>query len=198
MFAPRSVAVTGVPRELQNVGWRGLMGCMQAFGFPGRLYPINPKADEILGLKAYPSLQALPETVDLVLVSVPAPLVPSNLRDCIATGHKNIHIFSAGFKETGEEEGARLQQEIEQIATEGGLNVIGPNCMGLYVPKSRMVTWTSASERTGPVAFISQSGGHAQDLTHYAESFDIGFSKVISFGNALTLDSTELSLVPSA
>jgi acyl-CoA synthetase (NDP forming) len=190
MFLPRSIAVTGVPREMPP-GWPGLFGCMQDFGYPGRLYPINPKADEINGVKAYPSLAALPEKVDLVLVSVPAPFVPANLRECIATGHRDIHIFSAGFKETGEEEGIRLQQEIEQIAVEGGLNVIGPNCMGLYVPKSRITTWTSAEDNAGPVAFVSQSGGHAQDLTHYANQFNIGFSKVISYGNALTLDSTD-------
>ncbi|MBN1613620.1 MAG: acetate--CoA ligase family protein [Deltaproteobacteria bacterium] len=190
MFHPKSIAVIGVPRTME-AGWLGLMGSIQAFGYPGRLYPINPKADEINGLKAYASLTDVPEPVDLVLVSVPAPLVPAALRDCVASGNKNVHIFSAGFKETGEAEGIRLQEEIEDIARKGGLRVIGPNCMGLYVPKARIVTWMSPSGESGPVAFISQSGGHAQDFTHYSSRFGIHFSKVISFGNALTLDSTD-------
>jgi acyl-CoA synthetase (NDP forming) len=190
MFHPKNIAIIGVPRTMEG-GWLGLMGCIQAFGYPGRLYPINPKANEINGLKAYASLTDVPEPVDLVLVSVPAPLVPAALRDCVASGNKNVHIFSAGFKETGEEEGIRLQKEIEEIATRGGLRVIGPNCMGLYVPKARIVTWMSADIKSGPVAFVSQSGGHAQDFTHYSSGFGIHFSKVISYGNALTLDSTD-------
>jgi len=190
MFHPKNIAVIGVSRTYDR-GWLGLMGCIQAFGYPGRLYPINPNADEINGLKAYTSLKDVPEPVDLVLVSLPAPFVPNALRDCVASGNKNIHIFTAGFKETGEDNGIRLQKEIEEISTNGGLHVIGPNCMGLYVPKSRIVTWRSADPKSGPVAFISQSGGNAQDLTHYSSKLGIHFSKVISYGNALSLDCTD-------
>ena len=114
------------------------------------------------------------------------------LKDCAASGSKNVHIFSSGFKETGEPEGLRLQGQIEKIAAEGKLNVIGPNCMGLYVPKSRIVTWVAPPEESGPIAFITQSGGHAQDFTNYASThFGLYFSKVISYGNALTMDSTD-------
>ena len=190
MFHPKNIAIIGVSRTLEK-GWLSLMGCIQEFGYSGRIYPINPKADEINGLKAYPTLKDVPEPVDLVLVSVPAPLVPDALRDCVASGNKNVHIFSAGFKETGDAEGIRLQKEIEEISTKGGLHVIGPNCMGLYLPESRIVTWRSADAKSGPVAFLSQSGGNAQDLTHYSSGLGIHFSKVISYGNALTLDSTD-------
>lgn len=191
MAHPRAIAVVGATRTRQE-GFPGMFGCIRNFGFPGRLYPINPKADEIDGLKAYPSLTALPEKVDLVVVSLPGRLVPDVLRDCIASGNKNIHIFSSGFKETGEPEGIRLHEEIERIAEAGGLNIVGPNCMGFYVPESRLLTWTNASEKSGPLAFISQSGGHAQDFTHYAASrLGLYASKVISYGNALTLDSPD-------
>lgn len=191
MTHPQTLAVVGATRTSSD-GLPGMYGNIVAFGFPGELYPINPKADEILGRKAYPSLTAIGKPMDMVVISLPAPYVPAALRDCVASGSKNVHIFSSGFKETGEEEGIRLQNEIEKIALDGGLNVIGPNCMGLYVPSSRILTWRGASDKSGPVAFVSQSGGNAQDYTHYAaERLGVYFSKVISYGNALTLDSTD-------
>ncbi|HOZ61294.1 MAG TPA: acetate--CoA ligase family protein [Smithellaceae bacterium] len=191
MVNAKSIAVIGAMRP-RNRGFRGMFGCLKDFGFPGKLYPINPKADEIDGIKTHPSLASLKKPVDLVIIAVPAPFVPDALRDCVASGSKNVHIFSSGFKETGEEEGLRLQAEIEKIAAEGKLNVIGPNCMGLYVPKSRIVTWVAPPDKSGPVAFITQSGGHSQDFSNYASShFGIYFSKVISYGNALTMDSTD-------
>lgn len=191
MANAESVAVVGA-RDPKRAGFPGMFGCMRNYGYPGRLYPVNPNVDEILGLKSYPSLSSLPEPVDLVIVAVPAPLVPGVLRECIATGNKNIHIFTSGFKETGEPECIRLQEELAQIAREGNLNVVGPNCMGFYVPKSGLLTWTTASKESGPVALISQSGGNAQDFTNYTTGrYGIHFSKSVSYGNALTLDSTD-------
>lgn len=191
MFNPKSLAVIGATRSSRN-GFPGMFNRIADFGFTGRLYPINPNTDDVDGYKAYPNLVSLPEPADLVIISVPAPAVPDALRDCAASGSKNVHIFTAGFKETGEEEGIKLQAELDQIAREGDLRVVGPNCMGLYVPKSRLLTWMIASKESGPAAFVSQSGGHAQDFTHFATNqFGIQFNKAISFGNALTLDSTD-------
>jgi acyl-CoA synthetase (NDP forming) len=187
----KSVAVVGATRPQKN-RFPGMFGCMRNFGFAGRLYPVNPKLSDIDGIKAYPNLTALPEPMDLVIVTVPAPLVPGVLRECVATGNRTVHIFTSGFKETGEEEGVRLQDEMETIALEGDLRVIGPNCMGLYVPKSRLLTWTAASTESGPVGLISQSGGNTQEFTNYTTSrYGIQFSKAFSYGNALTLDSTD-------
>jgi len=190
MLAPGSIAIIGAKRAPDD-SWQNLMGIIKNFGYQGRLYPINPGVDEIEGLKAYPDLLSLPEKVDLVIISIPAPRVPAALEDCIASGNRNVHIFTAGFKETGEEEGIRLQKEIEEIAERGGLRVIGPNCMGIYNPKLRLTTWIPAPAESGPVAFVSQSGGHTNNLALYAEQFGIYFSKAISYGNALTLDSTD-------
>jgi acyl-CoA synthetase (NDP forming) len=191
MTHPRSVAVIGASRPKAG-GFQGMYGYMRNYGFPGRLYPVNPNNAEIDGVKTYPDLVSLPEKVDLVIISVPAPRVPGALRDCIAAGCRNIHIFTSGFKETGETEGIRLQEEMQAIARGAGLHVIGPNCMGLHVPASRLLTWAAASDVSGPLAFISQSGGHAQDFSNYAvKKFGLHFSKVISYGNALTLDSTD-------
>jgi len=190
MLAPESIAIVGAKRASDD-SWQNLMVIIKNFGYQGRLYPINPGANEIEGLKVYPDLLSLPEKVDLVIISIPAPRVPAALEDCIASGNRNVHIFTAGFKETGEEEGIRLQKEIEEIAERGGLRVIGPNCMGIYNPKLRLTTWIPAPAESGPVAFTSQSGGHTGDLAVYAEQFGIYFSKAISYGNALTLDSTD-------
>jgi acyl-CoA synthetase (NDP forming) len=191
MTHPRAIAVVGVART-QVGGFPGIFRCVRNFGFPGHLYPINPQAAEIDGIRAYPSLSALPERMDLVILSVPAPAVPAALEECAATGNKNVHIFTSGFAETGEPEGIRLQEQIKGIAEAGGLNIVGPNCMGLHVPAARLLTWTAASNISGPVAMISQSGGHAQDFTNYAvRQYGLHFSKVISYGNALTLDSTD-------
>lgn len=188
---PRAIAVVGVART-QMQTYPGIFRCIRNFGFPGNLYPIHPEADDIEGIKAYPSLKALPEPVDLVVLSIPAHKVPDALRECIATGNKNVHIFTSGFKESGEEEGIRLQAEIEKIALEGELNVIGPNCMGLHVPAARLLTWIAASPNSGSVAMVSQSGGNAQDFVNLANRrHRLYFSKVISYGNALTLDSTD-------
>ena len=120
MFHPRTVAVIGAPRK-RPVGWPGIFGSIRDYGYQGTLYPINPGASEVEGIRAYPDLVSVPEPIDLVIISVPAPAVPAALRDCVASGNKNIHIFTAGFKETGEEEGLQLQAEIETIAREGGL-----------------------------------------------------------------------------
>jgi len=190
MLAPRSIALIGARRS-NSGGWQNLMRVIVGLGYTGKLYPINPRAEEIEGLPSYPSLRELPEPVDLVIVAVAAPMVPAALEECIATGNRNVHIFAAGFKETGEEEGLRLQGEIEEIAIRGGLNVMGPNCMGLYNPALRLATWRSAPTKSGDVAFVSQSGGHAGDLAALAERSGIYLSKAISYGNALTLDSTD-------
>ena len=191
MAHARSVAVLGATSSVRG-GYLGIFGSMRAFGYEGRLYPINRKAQEIDGIKAYPNLASLPEKADLVIVAVPAKAVPAALRDCVASGHANIHIFTAGFKETEEEEGRQLQREIEAIAREGSLRVVGPNCMGWYVPARKMLTWNAAPAPAGPVSMISQSGGNAQEFTHHAAKVHrLYFNKVISYGNALTLDSPD-------
>ena len=194
MTHAKSVAIIGATNiPFRSLGgYPGMFGCLRNFGFLGELYPINPKAEEVGGYKSYPDLVSLPGPVDLVIVSVPARRVPKTLKDCVASGNKNVHIFTSGFKETGEEEGIKLQDEIEIIARKGGLRVVGPNCMGFYVPASRMVTWEGAPAESGPVALISQSGGNAVEFVFYASGrYGIHFSKSISYGNALTLDSTD-------
>ena len=191
-FHPRAVAVIGAS-ETKSSRFQGnaFIRNFQKLGFSGRIYPVNPKAEEILGLKAYPTLASVPEPVDLVIVSTPAREVPAVLEDCIAAGVKNVHVFTAGFSESGEEEGRQLENRLKEIAVKGGLHLVGPNGMGINVPAARMLTLYGESIKSGPVAFLSQSGGHAGQFTRYAQSFGIGFSKIISYGNGTVMDATD-------
>lgn len=144
-----------------------------------------------MGYKAHPTISSIPEPVDLVITAVPARTLPAVLEDCIKADAKNIHAFTAGFEETGEEEGIALGRKVREIAERGGLRLIGPNCMGLYVPSSGIGTFDQLPKKSGPVCFLSQSGGHCNWYAHYGPNYGVNFSKVISFGNAYVLDSTD-------
>jgi len=184
MFYPESVAVVGASANPTGLGGTDLLSRLRNTGFPGGIYPINPKVTEIQGLKAYPDVKSVPASVDLVIIAIPASGVPEVLEDCIAAGVKNVHIFSSGFSETGEKEGRQLEKRITEIIQRGDLRVVGPNCMGIYVPASKLTAWGAEPTGSGPVAFLSQSGGHAEFLSAYAQGFGIRFSKIVSFGNA--------------
>jgi acyl-CoA synthetase (NDP forming) len=190
-FSPRSIAVVGVPRKGGGFGGATFLDKFLEAGFPGKLYPINPKADEIQGLKAYPSLSALPDTPDLAVVSVPAIAVPHVLEDCARIGLRHIHILSSGFSELGTREGNELEARIASISAENGLLVIGPNCMGPYCPSSRLTAWGAIPGMSGPVGVISQSGTITQRLTEYLYSLGMGVEKAVSMGNATVLDSPD-------
>ncbi len=195
-FNPSAIAIAGAAREQPGgspLGGTAFIVALQQLGYPGKIYPINPKAPgEIRGLKCYPSLSSLPEPVDLVISSVPRAALPDLLRECVSTGNKNIHVFTSGFEETGTEEGRRLAKTVRDIAEKGGLRMVGPNCMGLcYIPKARVTVWEGVAPQPGSVAFISQSGGHSGEFCRSGPRMGVFFSKVISFGNAYVMDSTD-------
>ena len=140
-FHPEVVAMVGIssnarPGMQRGPGGANFIVSFEQLGFKGRIYPVNPKATEIMGRKAYPNVVSIPEPVDLVVVSVPAQALPGVLEDCIAANAKNLHVFTAGFEETGEAERIELGRQVREIAERGGLRIIGPNCMGLYIPES--------------------------------------------------------------
>ncbi len=195
-FHPRAVAVvgaTGSQRGLSSsyFGGASFIKILRGAKFEGDVYPVNPNASEVLGLRAYPDLRSLPRPADLVIVAVPATRVPQVLEECAATGNRNIHLFTSGFGELDDEAAKQLQASIAHIAQHHHLNILGPNCMGLHVPSSRLSTWDNMPGVSGPVALLSQSGGHAEFFTRYAREFGIGFSKAISYGNGLVMDSTD-------
>lgn len=190
-FSPRSIAIVGVPRSIDRFGGGSFLSKLLECDFPGRLFPINPKAEEILGLKAYSNLSSLPETPDLAIVSVAAALVPSILEECARTGIRHIHILSSGFKEIGTDEGRTLEERVRKIASEHNLLVVGPNCMGPYCPSAKLTAWGAIPGLSGPVGIVSQSGGITQRLTEYLCSLGIGVHKAMSIGNATVLDSPD-------
>jgi len=187
LFSPRGVAVVGASPS----GRSGFFQALKEAGFPA-LYAINPKYNEISGVPCYPSLRAVPGVVDHVVVSIPAESALALLDDCAAKGVKSVHFFTAGFSESGYAERAELERAMLVKARAGGFRIIGPNCIGLYVPKSRLVNTTGMLLEPGPIAFISQSGGHAQNLPFYSRPRGLRFSKVVSYGNALDVDESEL------
>jgi acyl-CoA synthetase (NDP forming) len=193
LFHPRSVAVAGVSPPQVGFGGigAGFVIGLKDMGFPA-IYPVNPKHQEIEGLKCYPSLLDIEGPVDHVISSVPAHIVPSLVDDCIAKGVKCIHFFTAGFSETGEEELAELEAQVVQRAVEAGIRVLGPNCMGLYVPASKLAFMPGFPTEPGPVAFISQSGGNATEMVFTSGPRGVRYSKVVSYGNAADVGEGEL------
>jgi len=189
LFHPRSVAVVGVPREMKT-GKVFLMGLLDQ-GFPGPIYPVHPEAEEIDGLKAYPSVTAIPEPVDLAIVLVPHHAAFSVIQECAAKGVKGAVLFTAGFKETGTAQGKALEADLVRVARASGMRLIGPNCMGLYAPKSGLSFFPQLSTEPGHAGIISHSGSLTNILGRIASKKGIRFSKVVSLGNECDLTSTD-------
>lgn len=190
-FSPKSIAILGVPREHSRFGGASYLNKLKECGFAGRLYPINPKAAEIQGIKAYPTLNALPEVPDLVMVCLPAAAVLDALEACSRVGARHIHVLSSGFKELGTEESTELEERLTAHAEAKGLLVIGPNCMGPYSPSARLTPWGAIPGLHGPVGVISQSGTITQRITEYLCSLGLGTAKAVSIGNASVLGSVD-------
>ncbi len=195
-FPPKSIAIVGISRnDMVNVpGYTGLnlFRSLRDTGFKGRIYPVNPKAREIEGVKAYASLQEIPEPLDLVIITVPAAVVPQVMDDCVEAEAHYVHICTSGFSETGEPEGRLLENQVLEKALNSGIKVIGPNCMGFIVPSVHMNMFFDLKDiRNGSVAFISQSGGLAHTFMENGPELGIGFSKVISYGNGIMLDALD-------
>lgn len=189
LFHPRSIALVGITRNPEH--WtRTFLDALLEFQFEGPLYLVNPKGGEIRGLKVYKRLEDIPDIVDYVIGLVPAPMAPEVTQACAAREVRAIHFCTAGFSEAGEE-GARLEEKLSEISRRTGIRIIGPNCMGIYCPKSRLSFDAGFPREAGPVAFIGQSGGNTIYLVRQAASRGVRFSKVISFGNACDLNESD-------
>ena len=138
LFHPRSIALAGITTANPEHWTRTLLDSLLEFRFEGPIYLVNPKGGEIGELKVYQSLQDIPHTVDYVISTVPAQAAPRLVEECSGKGVKAIHFCTAGFSETGEEEGARLEAELAKLSRRKGIRIIGPNCMGIYCPQSRL------------------------------------------------------------
>jgi acyl-CoA synthetase (NDP forming) len=192
IFHPRSIAIAGVStKEGAGFGGGGFVSSLQEIGFRGPIFLIHPTAPAIRGVKCYPSLRGISDQVDYVISSVNARNVPALLEDCIAKGVRVLHLFTAGFTETGDVERARMEQAVVARAHSAGIRLIGPNCMGLYVPSARLAMMNGQIAESGPVGMVSQSGMNAGEFVRYALPRGIRCSKVISFGNGADLKAAD-------
>ncbi|HIG43680.1 MAG: CoA-binding protein [bacterium] len=189
IFHPRAVAVVGVSSAPSTGRMRGFYHSLLDAGFAevGKLYPVNPKVSEINGARCYASLLDTPDPVDHVISQVPARVVPELVDQCVAKKVRSIHFFTAGFSETGDQEMAAMEQAMVKKLRDAGIRIIGPNCMGLYVPASRLAFMDGFPMESGNVFLLSQSGANAGEIVHELTSRGVRFSKVISYGNGSDL-----------
>ncbi len=191
IFYPKSHAVIGASATVRKFGGRFLQTLLN-FGYSGKVYPVNPQETEVLGLKTYARVGDIPEPVDFASIAVPARAVPGLIEECLAKGVKAVQVLSAGFRELGEE-GEMLEREMISTA-ERGIRIVGPNCFGVYCPGGGMTILPGENlpRETGPVGFITQSGGYAVRVPRRAAGLGIRFSKAISYGNGCDINECDL------
>ena len=163
---PQSIAVVGASGSGRGGGF---VTPLQRMGFKGKIYPVNPKYPEVMGLKTYPTIRDIPGPVDYVISAVPAAEVPKILEDCSHKGVKGVHLYTARFSETGRQHAIELEQEILQKAKKWGIRLIGPNCMGVYHPR-RGISWEEGfPTEPGSTGLASQSGQAAGEIIRSAQ-----------------------------
>ncbi|ACX73172.1 acetyl coenzyme A synthetase (ADP forming), alpha domain protein [Methanocaldococcus vulcanius M7] len=187
MFYPRSVAVIGATNREGKVGY-AIMKNLENFN--GRVYPVNPKYDEVLGLKCYKSVLDIEDEIDLAIIVVPNVVVPQVLEECGKKGVKSAVIISAGFSEVGNYE---LEEKIKEIAKRYNIRIIGPNCLGIMNTHINLnATFAKVFPPKGGVSIISQSGAVLNAILDIAPLLNIGFSKVVSIGNKVDVQESDL------
>jgi acyl-CoA synthetase (NDP forming) len=191
LFHPSSIALVGVTTANPEHWTRGLLEGLLEFKYDGNLYLVNPKGGEIEGHKVYPSLNDIAGNIDHVIGLVPAPAAPKLVRECASKGVRAMHFCTAGFSETAEEEGIRLEAEVVKEARKYNIRVIGPNCLGIYCPETKLSFSPIFPKEIGTVGLISQSGGNSNYIIRQAALRGIRFSRGISFGNACDLDESD-------
>ena len=190
-FCPDSVAVIGAAREEEKVGHNILDNIINS-GYKGKLFPVNPKADEIHGIKCYPSVLNVPGDIDLAIIVIPAQFVLQVLEECSKKNTKWSIIISAGFKETGIE-GAKRERQLIEKAKDYGIRILGPNCLGIIDTECPInATFSSNMPPRGKIGFISQSGALGTSILDWAKTNKIGFSKFVSLGNKADISENDL------
>lgn len=192
MFSnPRAVAVIGASRNPDKLGY-GILSNVIQYGFSGDVYPINPKAGEILGLPCYSSVLEVGGPIDLAVIVVPHKYVASTLEECGQKGVKGVIIISAGFREAGLE-GVRREKELIAIAKRHDIRLIGPNCLGVIDTHCPLnASFAAGMPPTGEIAFMSQSGALCTAILDWALPKGIGFSRFVSLGNKADIDEIDL------
>ena len=190
-FRPQSVAIVGASRNPEKLGHAVLSNIINS-GFPGRVYPVNPKAQALMGLPCYPSVLEIPDPVELAIIVIPYPYVPAVVEQCGQKGVKGIVVISAGFREASLE-GVEREREVMEIARRYGMRLIGPNCLGIIDTTTPFNgTFAAGMPPRGPMAFMSQSGALGTAVLDIAMAGRIGFSKFVSLGNKADVSEADL------
>ena len=193
ILGSRSVAVIGASSNLNKSGTQILKSLLD-FGFDGEVYAVNPKGDEVMGLAAYPSVSQIPSKVDLAVISTPSEVVPQLVRECANKGIRAAIINTEGFAEIGAK-GQALQAELEQVITDTGIRVIGPNTLGIINTSTKLTSsyFKFPNLKRGGVAFVGQSGVFTGGLLQHIFSWEtFGLSKAISLGNKVDVHEAEV------
>lgn len=190
-FEPDSVAIVGASNNPSRINYN-LAANLVNLGFKGRVYPVHPKEEEIVGLKAYPSLMHIDETVDLAVIGVSHSLTLQILRDCVQKGIKRVTIIAGGFSETGEE-GKKVQEEMARLIQDNGIRAIGPNALSpINVAENFCISFHRLKQiKPGGLSLIFQSGLYEPRLTWLTSDFNIHLNKVIDLGNKMDINEVD-------
>jgi acetate---CoA ligase (ADP-forming) len=190
-FNPRGVAVIGASSNPKKLGY-GIVRNLIAYGYRGAIYPVNPKAGEILGQRCYPDVAEAPDPLDLAVIIVAAPLAPGVLERCGRRGIGHAIIVSGGFGETGPE-GRALEQSLAEIGRRYGIRLMGPNCIGTIDTHAPFnTTFVTGMPRPGDIGFVSQSGAMCAVVFDWARGAGVGFSRIVSLGNQVDVSEAEM------
>ena len=195
IFKPQSIAVVGASRRPGSIG-REVLHNLIEYDFHGKVFPVNPKADFIHSIKAFPTVTSIPDPVDVAVIVVPRDEVPAVVDDCARKGVKGLVVITSGFAETGEE-GRKFEKQLVEKVNQYGMRMIGPNCMGVINadPEIRMDgTFAPALPLEGRIGFMSQSGALGVVILNMARELDIGFSYFVSMGNKANTSGNDLLL----
>jgi acetyl coenzyme A synthetase (ADP forming)-like protein len=189
LMKPRAIAVVGASESEGKIG-NSVMKNLVNGGFEGEIYPINPKAEEILGKKVYSDISEVPDDADVAVFCIPAKFVPDTLAAVGDKGIKAAVLIPSGFAETGDEE---LQKELQKQAREHGVRFIGPNIYGVYyTPRNMSAAFTTPYDVKGPVALASQSGGIGMAILGFSRTSKLGVSSIVGLGNKADIDEDDL------
>jgi acetyl-CoA synthetase (ADP-forming) len=193
LFTPRSVAVIGASDNPGKLGSH-VMRSLTEGKYPGKIFPVNPGKNEIMGIKTYPSLFQIPESIDLSIIVLPAESVPKTVVECGEKGVKGIVLITAGFREIEDKRGEELQTEVTRRASSFGIKIIGPNTFGivnLHLPLNASFTPEFSRIDKGGISLVSQSGGMSHLIGFLSLQNKVGMSKIIGLGNRCNVDFSE-------
>jgi acetate---CoA ligase (ADP-forming) len=193
IFSPRTIAVVGASRRRDSLGF-SLLHNLVVNEFSGAIFPVNPTAAAIHSLKCYPTVDAIPDPVDLAVIMVPRGKVQGVIEECIAKGVKGLIVITAGFSETGKE-GAALERRLRETVRAAGVRTIGPNCMGVINTDPEVTldaTFSPTPARRGAIGFVSQSGALGVAILNVAQDIGVGLTQFVSMGNKADVSGNDL------